>query len=132
MNKKSGLLGISGVSSDNRDVSKAAAEGNKRAALANEMLKYQVKKYIGAFMAAMNGADAIVFTGGIGENDAPTREGACEDMENLGIKLDTELNKTIRGKLMKISAPDSKVEVWVVPTNEELLIARDTLALVTK
>ncbi len=132
MNKKSGLLGISGVSSDNRDVSKAAAEGNQRAELANSMLKYQVKKYIGAFMAAMNGADAIVFTGGIGENDWPTRQGACENMEALGIKIDTELNKTVRGKLTKISAPDSKVEVWVVPTNEELLIARDTLELISK
>ena len=131
INKKSGLLGISGVSSDNRDVSAAAAEGNHRAALANEMLKYQTKKYIGAFMAAMNGADAIVFTGGIGENDAPTRKGACENMENLGIIIDDEANKE-RGKLKKISAPESKVQVWVVPTNEELLIARDTLELVNK
>lgn len=131
MNKKSGLLGISGVSSDNRDVSAAAAAGNERAQLANDMLKYQVKKYIGSFMAVMNGADAIVFTGGIGENDAPTREGACENMENLGIKIDLEANKT-RGQLKKISTPDSKVEVWVVPTNEELLIARDTLALISK
>ena len=131
INKKSGLLGISGVSSDNRDVSAAAAEGNHRAALANEMLKYRTKKYIGAFMAAMNGADAIVFTGGIGENDAPTRKGACENMENLGIIIDDEANKE-RGKLKKISAPESKVQVWVVPTNEELLIARDTLELVNK
>ena len=131
MNKKSGLLGISGVSSDNRDVSAAAAQGNERAQLANDMLKYQVKKYIGSFMAVMNGADAIVFTGGIGENDAATREGACENMDALGIKIDVEANK-VRGQLKKISTPDSKVEVWVVPTNEELLIARDTLALVTK
>ena len=131
MNKKSGLLGISGVSSDNRDVSAAAAQGNERAQLANDMLKYQVKKYIGSFMAVMNGADAIVFTGGIGENDAATREGACENMDALGIKIDAEANK-VRGQLKKISTPDSKVEVWVVPTNEELLIARDTLALVTK
>ena len=131
MNKKSGLLGISGVSSDNRDVSAAAAQGNERAQLANDMLKYQVKKYIGSFMAVMNGADAIVFTGGIGENDAATREGACENMDALGIKIDAEANK-VRGQLKKISTPDSKVEVWVVPTNEELLIARDTLALITK
>ena len=131
MNKKSGLLGISGVSSDNRDVSAAAAQGNERAQLANDMLKYQVKKYIGSFMAVMNGADAFVFTGGIGENDAATREGACENMDALGIKIDVEANK-VRGQLKKISTPDSKVEVWVVPTNEELLIARDTLALVTK
>ncbi|MCR5806719.1 MAG: acetate kinase [Oscillospiraceae bacterium] len=131
MNKKSGLLGISGVSSDNRDVSAAAAQGNERAQLANDMLKYQVKKYIGSFMAVMNGADAIVFTGGIGENDAATREGACENMDALGIRIDAEANK-VRGQLKKISTPDSKVEVWVVPTNEELLIARDTLALVTE
>ena len=82
-------------------------------------------------MAVMNGADAFVFTGGIGENDAATREGACENMDALGIKIDVEANK-VRGQLKKISTPDSKVEVWVVPTNEELLIARDTLALVTK
>ncbi len=132
MNKKSGLAGVSGISSDNRDVSSAAKEGNKRAALTNQMLRYQAKKYVGAYMAAMNGADAILFTGGIGENDAPTREGICENMEFLGIKLDTEKNNSVRGTLAKISAPDSKVEIWVVPTNEELLIARDTLELISK
>ncbi|MGN1090313.1 MAG: acetate/propionate family kinase [Huintestinicola sp.] len=132
MNKKSGLAGVSGVSSDNRDVSAAAAEGNKRAKLANEMLKYQAKKYVGAFIAAMNGADVVLFTGGIGENDAATRSGVCSNMEFLGIKLDEEVNKSVRGKLAKISAPDSKVEVWVVPTNEELLIARDTLDVISK
>ncbi len=131
MNKKSGLLGISGVSSDNRDVGAAAAEGNKRAKLASEMLIYQTKKYVGAFAAVMNGVDAILFTGGIGENAADVRMGVCRDMDYLGVKLDEAVNSTARGKLTKISAPDSKVEVWVVPTNEELLIARDTLELVT-
>ena len=132
MNKKSGLLGISGISSDNRDVSAAAAEGNKRALLATDMLKYQAKKYVGAFAAVMNGVDVILFTGGIGENDAATREGVCKDMEYLGVKLDVETNNSVRGKLAKISTADSKVEVWVVPTNEELLIARDTLAAIGK
>lgn len=132
MNKKSGFLGISGISSDNRDITAAAAKGDKRAILASEMLQYQIKKYIGSYAAVMNGIDAVLFTGGIGENAWEVREGVCKDMEYFGIKLDTEVNKTIRGELKKISAPDSKVEVWVVPTNEELLIARDTLAMVTK
>ncbi len=131
MNKQSGFLGVSGVSSDNRDVSKAAAEGNERAAIVNEMFAYQIKKYIGSYAAAMGGIDAVLFTGGIGENDAPTREHACEGLEFLGIKIDPERNK-VRGEAKKISADDSKVEVWVVPTNEELLIARDTLAMVSK
>ena len=129
MNKKSGFLGISGVSSDNRDVSAAAAEGNKRAAIVNEMFAYEIKKYIGSYAAAMGGLDAVLFTGGIGENDAATRANSCEGLEFLGIKIDPEKNK-VRGKNAKISTDDSKVQVWVVPTNEELLIARDTLALV--
>ncbi|MGN0609495.1 MAG: acetate/propionate family kinase [Oscillospiraceae bacterium] len=132
MNKKSGFLGISGISSDNRDITAAAAKGDKRAILASEMLQYQIKKYIGSYAAVMNGVDAVLFTGGIGENAWEVREGVCKDMEYFGIKLDTEVNKTVKGELKKISAPDSKVEVWVVPTNEELLIARDTLAMVTK
>ena len=131
MNKQSGFLGVSGVSSDNRDVSKAAAEGNERAAIVNEMFAYEIKKYIGSYAAAMGGIDAVLFTGGIGENDAPTREHACEGLEFLGIKIDPERNK-VRGEAKKISTDDSKVEVWVVPTNEELLIARDTLAMVSK
>ena len=131
MNKKSGFLGLSGVSSDNREVSAAAAHGDKRACLVNEMLAYQIKKDIGAYTAAMNGVDAIIFTGGIGENDPPTRENSCSDLDFFGIKIDKELNKTVRGKKCKIATPDSKVEVWVIPTNEELLIARDTLALIS-
>ena len=132
LNKKSGFLGISGVSSDNRDIIAGAKEGNKRCELVNDMLTYEIKKYIGAFAAAMNGLDAVLFTGGIGENEALVRSMACADMDFLGIKLDEEVNASVRGKLCKISAADSKVEVWIVPTNEELLIARDTLALVTK
>ncbi len=129
MNKKSGFLGISGVSSDNRDVSAAAANGNERAAIVNEMFTYEIKKYIGSYAAAMGGLDAVLFTGGIGENDAATRANSCEGLEFLGIKIDAEKNN-VRGKNAKISTDDSKVQVWVVPTNEELLIARDTLALV--
>ncbi|MBQ1535830.1 MAG: acetate kinase [Ruminococcus sp.] len=132
LNKKSGFLGISGISSDNRDIIAESQKGNKRAELVNDMLTYEIKKYIGSFAAAMNGLDAVLFTGGIGENEALVRSMVCQDMDFFGIKLDEELNKTIRGKLCKISSADSKVEVWVVPTNEELLIARDTLALINK
>ncbi len=132
MNKKSGFLGVSGISSDNRDIGAAAAKGDKRAQLASEMLQYDIKKYIGSYAAVMNGLDAVIFTGGIGENAPEVREGVCENMDFLGIKIDKELNGSVRGKLQKISVPDSKVEVWVVPTNEELLIARDTLALISK
>ena len=130
MNKKSGFLGVSGISSDNRDITAAAENGDKRAILASEMLQYQIKKYIGSYAAVMNGLDAVLFTGGIGENAWEVREGVCKDMEFFGIKIDTEKNKSTRGELIKISTPDSKVEVWIVPTNEELLIARDTLAMI--
>ncbi len=132
MNKKSGFLGVSGVGSDNRDVTAAAEEGNKRAQLAKDILVYEIKKDIGAFAAAMNGLDAVLFTGGIGENAPDVREAVCSDMDILGIKIDTVANAGIKGKLAKVSQSDSKVEVWVVPTNEELLIARDTLALIQK
>jgi acetate kinase len=130
MNKKSGLLGVSGISSDNRDVGDAAKDGNKRAKLARKLLCYQIKKYIGSYAAAMGGVDAVLFTGGIGENACDVREAACEGLEFLGITLDKEKNAKIRGELVKIS--NGAVDVWVVPTNEELLIARDTLALVNK
>ena len=132
MNKKSGFLGVSGVGSDNRDITDAASHGNERAQLVTDMLVYEIKKYIGSYTAAMNGLDAVLFTGGIGENAYDVREAVCKDMEFFGIKLDEKANDGLRGKLQKISAPDSKVEVWVVPTNEELLIARDTLALISK
>ena len=131
MNKKSGLLGVSGVSSDSRDVEEAAKAGNKRAQLALDIFKHRVKFYIGAYMAEMNCCDAIVFTAGIGENSITTRENICKDMEFLGIKLDPEKNN-VRGKECIISADDSKVKVLLIPTNEELMIAMDTLALVTK
>lgn len=130
LNKKSGFLGISGISSDARDLGEAAEKGDKRAKLAGDMLRYEIKKYIGSYAAVMNGLDAVLFTGGIGENSDSLRYDVCTNMEYLGIKLDEKVNAGLRGKLAKISAPDSKVEVWVVPTNEELLIARDTKALV--
>lgn len=129
LNKKSGFLGISGISSDNRDIESAAKEGNKRAILAQEILTYGIKKYIGGYAAAMNGLDAVIFTGGLGENSASVRLAVCKDMEFLGIKIDEELNSKERGRLVKLSTADSKVQVWVVPTNEELLIARDTKEL---
>ncbi len=132
LNKKSGFLGISGISPDNRDITEAAKKGNERAILAGDMLVYQIKKYIGSYAAAMNGLDAVLFTGGIGENATDVREKVCADMSFFGIEIDSELNSTIRGKLQKISTENSKVEVWVVPTNEELLIARDTLALISE
>lgn len=132
LNKKSGFLGVSGVSPDNRDVTKAAQNGDKRAILASEMLVYQIKKYIGSYAAAMNGLDAVLFTGGIGENATDVRENVCANMSYFGIEIDNALNATIHGKLQKISTDNSKVEVWVVPTNEELLIARDTLELISK
>ncbi len=131
-NKKSGLLGISGVSSDDRDVSKAEEEGNPRAILAHDMLVYQIKKFIGSYAAALNGVDAIVFTAGLGENQTSLRERICKDMEYLGIEFDAEANSTARGVERKISTPNSKVSVYVIPTNEELVIARDTKALVEK
>lgn len=130
LNKKSGFLGISGISSDNRDITAAAQHGDKKAQLAGEMLRYEIKKYIGSYAAVMNGLDAVLFTGGIGENSDDLRADVCRDMEFFGIKLDEAANAGLRGKLQRISAPDSKVEVWVVPTNEELLIARDTRDLV--
>lgn len=132
MNKKSGFLGLSGIGSDNRDIQEACLKGDERAILTSDILQYQIKKYIGAYAAAMNGLDAVLFTGGIGENSWEVREAVCENMEYFGIKIDKAYNKTIRGKLTKISTPDSKIEVWVVPTNEELLIARDTLAVIAE
>lgn len=132
LNKKSGFLGVSEVSSDNREIYQAIYDGNDKAKLTADMLRYEIKKFIGGYAAIMDGLDAIIFTGGIGENSWEVREGVCSNMDVLGIKIDTELNKTIRGELKKISTDDSKVQVWVVPTNEELLIARDTLALIQK
>ena len=132
LNKKSGILGVSGLSSDDRDVKVAAAEGNKRAKLARDMQIYEIKKYIGSYTAAMDGVDAIVFTGGIGENADDMRATVCDGLTFLGIKIDKEFNKTlVKGKEGEISTPDSKVRVFVLPTNEELVIARDTKEIVT-
>lgn len=130
LNKQSGLLGVSGVSSDKRDVTSAAEAGNERAQLACDMLNYQIKKYVGAYAAAMGGLDCIVFTGGIGENDGGVRAAVCEDMEFLGVKIDLEKNKQRGADIIDISADDSRVKVLIVCTNEELMIARDTKALV--
>ena len=131
LNKKSGVLGISGVSSDFRDLDDAADKGNERARLALDKFAYEVKKYIGAYAAALGGVDMLTFTAGVGENSASMRASICEGLEYLGVKLDPELNK-LRGDERKISAADSKVDVYVIPTNEELMIARDTLELVSK
>ena len=131
LNKQSGLLGISGVSSDMRDVNAAADAGNENAKLALDMWQYGIKKYIGSYAAAMGGLDTLIFTAGIGENDGEGRANVCKGLEFLGIKLDPEANK-VRGEEKLISAPDSKVSVWVIPTNEELAIALDTLALTSK
>ena len=129
LNKKSGMLGISGVSSDGRDLEAAAESGNKRAQLALDVFDYRVIKYIGAYAAAMNGVDAIAFTAGIGENNIKMRKDVCSSLTYLGVKLDEEKNN-VRGEERIISADDSKVQVLLVPTNEELAIARETLALV--
>ena len=128
MNKECGVLGVSGVSSDFRDLEDAAAKGNERAKLALDMFCYQVKRYIGAYAAAMGGVDAIVFTAGVGENDIHTRQQVCSGLEFLGVKLDADRNN-VRGKATEISAADSKVKVFLIPTNEELAIAQDTLRL---
>lgn len=131
MNKKSGMLGISGVSSDFRDLGEAAKQGNKRAALALETFAYKVKKYIGAYAAALNGVDAIVFTAGVGENDRGMRAAIMKDMEYLGVKFDEEYNMNCpRGSEQVISKPDSRVKVIVIPTDEEMMIAKDTAAIV--
>lgn len=130
LNKQSGVKGISGISSDIREVEAGIREGNERAKLAMEMYDYRIKKYIGAYAAAMGGVDIVVFTAGVGEHQWDVRQGACEGLEFMGIKIDAEKNKANCGEEEIISAPDSKVKVVVVPTDEELLIASDTLDLV--
>lgn len=129
LNKKSGVLGISGVSSDFRDLEEAVAQGNERAALALKVFAHKVKHYIGAYIAEMNGVDAIVFTAGVGENDVNMRDIICSELGNLGIKLDLVKNK-VRGKETIISRDDSKVKILLIPTNEELMIARDTFNII--
>ena len=128
LNKKSGVLGISGVSSDFRDLEAAAEQGNARAQLALDKFMYEVKKDIGAYAAAMGGVDAIVFTAGVGENGPELREEVVSGLEYMGVKIDHEKNQT-RGKEADVAADDSKVRIFVIPTNEELMIAQDTAAL---
>lgn len=133
LNKKSGILGVSGISADDRDIRDAAAKGNERARLARGMQIYEIKKYIGSYMAAMEGADAIVFTGGIGENAEDLRAAVCRGLTFLGIEFDEEYNKTlVKGREGEISTPGSKIRVFVIPTNEELVIARDAKEIVEK
>ncbi len=133
LNKECGLLGVSGVSSDHRETTKAAEGGNKRAQLALDLLAYSVKKYIGSYLAVLNGTDAIVFTGGIGENSKEAREQILENMETLGIVPDKEKNNNFkRGQIELISAKNSKIKVYVIPTDEELMMARDTKEIVKK
>lgn len=129
MNKKSGVLGLSGVSSDFRDIENAAFDGNERAQLALDVFHYKVKKYIGSYIAAMGGIDILVFTAGLGENSPETRFEVCKNMEYLGITIDEAKNK-VRGKIQEISVEGAKVKVFVIPTNEELMIARDTKEIV--
>lgn len=133
LNKKSGLLGVSGISNDCRNIHTAADEGNARAELSMKILTNGIKKHIGAYTAEMNGLDALVFTAGIGENDARVREAVCENMEYLGIKMDEEKNRNfVRGIPFEISADDSSVAVWIIPTDEEYMIANDTQRLAQK
>ena len=127
LNRKSGLLGISGVSNDCRQIAEAAENGNYRAKLAQKILVNSIKKIIGSYVAELNGIDALVFTAGIGENDTALREAVCEDMDFFGIKIDKELNKTLRGVEKDISTADAKVKTMIIPTNEEYMIALDTL-----
>jgi acetate kinase len=129
-NKHCGMLGLTGISSDFRDISNAADNGNELAQIALRAYDYRVKKYIGSYTAAMNGCDILVFTGGVGENADETRKGICEDLNWLGFELDDEKNKGLRGKEAVISTDKSKVKIMVIPTNEELMIAEDTLKLI--
>ncbi|MEG1863006.1 MAG: acetate kinase [Oscillospiraceae bacterium] len=132
LTKKAGFLGVSGISSDCRDIEVAAAEGNERAKLVLDMYFYQVQKFIGGYTAAMNGLDCLVFTAGIGENSPTVREGVCAGLEYFGVKIDTEANKKRGAAVIDITAPGAKVKTLIIQTNEELMIARDTLAAIQK
>jgi acetate kinase len=131
INKHSGMLGLSGVSSDMRDIETAAGEGNHRAKISLDIYQYRIKKYLGSYAAAMGGTDVVIFTGGVGENDWVTREAVCKGLEFMGLEFDTDKNTKLRGKEAVISKPGSKITVMVVPTNEELVIAQDTFEIVT-
>ncbi|MCU0371830.1 MAG: acetate kinase [Ignavibacteria bacterium] len=130
LNKESGMLGVSGISNDFRDLEDALHRGDKRAKLALEMFDYTLRKYVGAYTFVLKGLDALIFTAGIGENDWETRYEACKGLEPLGLFLDEEKNKQVKGVLAEISTPESRVKVYVIPTNEELMIARDTKSIV--
>ena len=132
LNKRSGVLGVSGVSSDMRELSAACESGNPRAILAMDMFNYRIRKYVGSYAAVLGGLDLLIFTGGVGENQWTTRSAACKDMEFMGIRIDESKNTGLRGKEMIISTPDSKVTVMVIPTDEELMIATDTLEILSK
>jgi len=129
-NKHSGVLGVSGISSDMRDIENAIAEGNERAKLALNIYEYRIKKYIGSYIAALNGVDVLVFTGGVGENQTGTREYVCNGLSFMGVKIDNELNARTRGKEMLLSTPESTVKVVIIPTDEEYMIASDTLTII--
>ena len=130
LNKKSGFLGVSGISSDNRDIETAVAEGDKRAKLAHDMFPYQVKKFVGSYAAVMGGVDVVVFTGGIGENASRVRATVCENMEFIGIKVDDDKNNVRCSDFNDVSSDDARVKTYVIATNEELMIARDTLEII--
>lgn len=132
LNKKSGVLGISEISSDMREIEDAAHSGNKRAQLALDMYFYRIKKYVGAYAAALGGCDVLVFTAGVGENQSDLRQEVCRNMEFMGIKIDNEKNAKTRGEEIELSTPDSRVKVVIIPTDEELMIATDTMELVSK
>ena len=132
ISKRSGVLGISGISSDMRDIDAAIADGNARAKLALDMYIYRIIKYIGAYTAVLDGVDLIVFTGGVGENQQPLRQRVCDHLNYLGVKIDKEVNAASRGEEKLISTPDSKVKVVVIPTDEEMMIAKDTEEIVNK
>jgi len=129
-NKHSGVLGVSGLSSDMREIENAVADGNERAILALNMYEYRIIKYIGSYLAALNGADVLVFTGGVGENQTITRQRICEKLAFMGVKIDNELNAKTRGKEMVLSLPDSTLKVVIIPTDEEFMIASDTLEII--
>lgn len=128
-NKHSGVLGVSGISSDMRDIENAVADGNERAKLALDMYEYRIKKYVGSYAAALEGPDVIVFTGGVGENQTGTRQKVCESLAFMGVEIDNELNTKSRGKEVELSTPNSKIKVVVIPTDEEFMIASDTLEI---
>lgn len=132
LNKKSGVLGVSGVSSDMRELDSACQAGNPRAQLAEKMYYYRIKKYVGSYAAAMGGVDVILFTGGVGENQSQCREAVCDGLQFIGVELDKDMNNKIHGDEAIISTPESKVKVVVIPTDEEMMIASDTLAILNK